>query len=97
MIDFKNWGRAFDGYGVSVGYPLLIAYTFTAMYGDKELTIQQVRTFYGIDLDTLKYEKGRGLEYATPAGDLSGSQWELDEKERIEKEQAEKEGHPTPA
>lgn len=52
----------------------------------------QVRTFYGIDLDTLKYEKGRGLENVKPAGDLSGIQYDLDEKEK-----AEKEGHGGPA
>ncbi|KAB5586012.1 Mss4-like protein [Coniochaeta sp. 2T2.1] len=41
-----------------------------------------VRAFYGIDLNTLRYEKGNGLQSVKPAGDLSGTQYELDERER---------------
>ncbi|KAK1772467.1 Mss4-like protein [Phialemonium atrogriseum] len=40
------------------------------------------RTLYGIDLDSLRYEKGQGLENVKPSGDLSGIQYELDEKEK---------------
>jgi hypothetical protein len=92
MIDFKNWGRKFDGFGVSVGSPRSLYAYHRAMNGNKELTKGQVRTIYDIDLDMLRYEKGHGLQFEKPAGDLSGTQWELDEKERFEKE-----GHPTPA
>ncbi|KAB5582556.1 hypothetical protein GE09DRAFT_1211197 [Coniochaeta sp. 2T2.1] len=49
------------------------------------------RAFYGIDLNMLRYEKGNGLQSVKPAGDLSGTQYELDEREREkgEKEHAE--------
>jgi hypothetical protein len=42
-----------------------------------------VRALYGIDLNTLQYQKGNGLQKVKPAGDLSGIQYELDEKEKV--------------
>jgi len=47
-----------------------------------------VRAFYGIDIRTLRYEKGNGLQNVKPAGDLSGIQYELDEKEKAHQEAA---------
>lgn len=45
-------------------------------------TPKKARTFYGVDLDTLQYRKGNGKELVEPAHDLSGIQYELDEKEK---------------
>lgn len=45
-----------------------------------------MRTFNGIDLDTLEYRKLHGVEGVAPARDLSGVQYELDEKERAERQ-----------
>ncbi|KAF3765885.1 hypothetical protein M406DRAFT_68282 [Cryphonectria parasitica EP155] len=53
-----------------------------------------VRTFNGIDLDALEYRPFKGSEKVVPAEDLSGVQYELDEKEKAKKdagEDAEKE------
>lgn len=37
-----------------------------------------VRTFNGIDLDTLNLKLGNGLENVKPAGDLSGTEWKAE-------------------
>ncbi|CAN8103717.1 unnamed protein product [Discula destructiva] len=41
------------------------------------------RTFNGIDLDALEYRKLHGVERVLPAKDLSGVQYELDEKKKV--------------
>ncbi|KAJ9141921.1 hypothetical protein NKR23_g7639 [Pleurostoma richardsiae] len=41
-----------------------------------------VRTFNGIDLDTLTYKKFKGSEKVKPAGDLSGMWYNEDEEEK---------------
>lgn len=48
----------------------------------------QARTFDDIDLDTLTYKPLHGIEKVAPAKDLSGVQYELDEKEQVEKKEA---------
>ncbi|KAL7624054.1 hypothetical protein AAE478_005611 [Parahypoxylon ruwenzoriense] len=40
-----------------------------------------VRTFYGIDLDTLSYRKLNGAEKVEPAEDLSGHIWDEEKQE----------------
>ena len=47
-----------------------------------QLTRSQARTFYGIDLKTLNYRQGNGMEKSLPARDLAGTQWALDEAEK---------------
>ena len=47
----------------------------------EQLTRSQARTFYGVDLKTLKYRQGNGMEKSLPARDLAGTQWALDEAE----------------
>ncbi|KAL1855771.1 hypothetical protein Daus18300_010946 [Diaporthe australafricana] len=43
-----------------------------------------VRTFNGIDLDTLEFEKSDGLQLVSPAGDLSGM-WHEEGAETVTK------------
>jgi hypothetical protein len=49
----------------------------------------QARTLYGVDLDTLKYAKLDGVDSVEPKADLSGLQYELDQKEKAEKAKSE--------
>jgi hypothetical protein len=38
-----------------------------------------------VDLDSLQYVKGNGIDEVPPARDLAGTQYELDEKEKAAK------------
>lgn len=49
------------------------------------------RTFNNIDLDSLTYKPLHGLEKVNPPQDLSGVQYELDEKVKAEKKVSPKE------
>lgn len=45
-----------------------------------------MRTFNGIDLDTLEYRKLHGVVRVSPPEDLSGVQYELDKKQEADRE-----------
>lgn len=48
----------------------------TIKFTRKANDVKQVRTFYGIDLDSLTYKKLDGRNMVPPAQDLSGQSWD---------------------